>query len=257
MSRKHRFTLEKYLPTFILLIVGLVVISSIFKKISAVKRHYFRGRRKNYVSSKYNQAQYKQYADRSKSNRAPDSPSAPNYNNQINAVVSADFTTRKILNFDEYNVFRIAEECVRKVRGGHRVFAQTCLGEILRTEDTEARKATNSKRIDIVITDKIGHAVIAIEYQGSGHTLDSTYAHRDTVKRTALQKAGVEFLEVFQKDTEEEIRTRILSKLNIHNASQLAQIADQTVQTQPEPYVQAPKQPKDTTATSEPVNVQS
>lgn len=68
------------------------------------------------------------------------------------------------------------------------------MGEFLESIDKEAHFAINSKRVDFLIVDKNGCAVIVIEYQGQGHYQDNA-AKRDAVKREDCLKAGVIFLE--------------------------------------------------------------
>ena len=48
---------------------------------------------------------------------------------QLQAVMRASFQTRRVLSPSEYRVFRIIEDDVATMRKGHRVFAQTSLGE--------------------------------------------------------------------------------------------------------------------------------
>lgn len=68
-------------------------------------------------------------------------------------------------------------------------------GEILASPDQDAFRSINSKRIDILIVDRAGWPVVAVEYQGSGH-YQGTAAIRDAVKKEALLKAGVRYVEV-------------------------------------------------------------
>lgn len=51
--------------------------------------------------------------------------------------------------------------------------------------------------IDFLIIDYLGNPVLGIEYHGTGHT---TNKHNDNIKRTALERAGVEFM-IFDNDT--------------------------------------------------------
>jgi hypothetical protein len=127
---------------------------------------------------------------------------------QLNAVMAAPFKKRKLLSLAEYKVFKIAEEEAAAARRGHRVFAQTNLGEILNSPDDYAFYSINSKRVDILIVDKGGWPALAVEYQGNGH-YQGTAAARDAIKKEALRKAGVQYLEVSADHTAEQIRSRI------------------------------------------------
>ena len=89
-----------------------------------------------------------------------------------------------------------------------RVMAQVSMGEILSSPSGEAYRAINSKRVDLLIVGPDDHALHAIEYQGSGHHLGPA-ATRDAVKKEALRKAGVSYVEVKSGDTPTEIRTQL------------------------------------------------
>lgn len=120
----------------------------------------------------------------------------------------ANFQKRKILNRGEYLVFRVIEDDLAAARTGYRVFAQTCLGEILKPSDQAAFHSINSKRVDMLVVDRGGWPVAAIEYQGEGH-YQGTAAARDAVKKEALRKAGVLYIEVVKGDTAEQVRRRL------------------------------------------------
>lgn len=132
---------------------------------------------------------------------------------QLRAVMAASFHRKTIMSKTEYRVFRLAEEMARGAGNGHRVFAQVSLGEVIGSADAQAFKSINSKRVDILMIDCFGNPVAAIEYQGSGHYQNDAAA-RDAVKREALRRAGVPFIEVAEQDDEDEIRHKIRAALN-------------------------------------------
>ena len=137
---------------------------------------------------------------------------------QLNAVMGASFATRKLLSSAEYKVFKIVEDDIAVARRGYRVFAQTSLGEILRSPDQEAFHSINSKRVDILIVDPTGWPKVAVEYQGSGH-YQGTAAARDAVKKEALRKAGVGYLEFSDSDSPAQIRSRVRQQLGWETAA--------------------------------------
>ncbi len=130
---------------------------------------------------------------------------------QLRAVMTSSFEKRRLLNSGEYRTFKTIEDYVAGSRGGYRVFAQTSLGEILASPDENAFRSINSKRVDILIVDQ-GWPVLAIEYQGGAH-YQGTAAIRDAVKKEALGKAGIGYVEVFASDTPDEIRLLIRERL--------------------------------------------
>jgi hypothetical protein len=88
-----------------------------------------------------------------------------------------------------------AERAVNVADLKWRVMAQVSLGEVLSSSDARAYSAINSKRVDLLIVSRKGDPIAAIEYQGHGH-YQGTAAARDAVKREALRKAEVRYIEV-------------------------------------------------------------
>jgi len=131
---------------------------------------------------------------------------------QLNLVMAASFERRTLLSSREYKVFKIIEADIAAAHRGYRVFAQTSLGEILASPSKDAFLSINSKRVDILIIDPRGWPELAVEYQGSGH-YQGTAAARDAVKKEALRKAGVRYLEVSESDSPTEIRSRVRQQL--------------------------------------------
>lgn len=131
---------------------------------------------------------------------------------QLHAIMAASFEKKRILSLTEYRAFRIIESEVIAARRGYRVFAQTCLGEILASSCQDAFRSINSKRTDILIVDPACWPVLAVEYQGSGH-YQGTAVARDTIKREALRRAGVGYLDIFDSDGDDQIRLRLRQQL--------------------------------------------
>lgn len=71
------------------------------------------------------------------------------------------------------------------------------LGEILRCEDAAAYACINAKRVDLLIVDADCKPLHAIEYQGGAHFKGAhATAARDAVKKEALRRAGIGYVEV-------------------------------------------------------------
>lgn len=136
---------------------------------------------------------------------------------QLHAVEAASFQKQRVLNGSEYRVFKIIEDEMATLGKGHRVFAQTCLGEILKSSDETAFHSINSKRADILVIDGGGWPVLAVEYQGQGH-YQNTAATRDAIKKEALCKAGVRYLEVHPTDSDDDIRSRVRGQFGLKTA---------------------------------------
>ena len=136
---------------------------------------------------------------------------------QIGVIAWVEFETTPLLNREEARLLPILEAAVRDFGQGHRLMAQTSLGEILRprngsgTQDQlrDAYASINSKRLDFAIFDRRGHLSAAIEYQGSGHFGAQNAFMRDAVKREALRKAGVPYIEIANDFDAADVRNRI------------------------------------------------
>ena len=122
---------------------------------------------------------------------------------QMEFVARVDFEPRRLLNKSEYGILRILEKTAREIGHGHRGMAQTSLGEIIAprsaSSSEQARelafRSINSKRLDFLVIDRSGMPALAVEYQGHGHYQNKAFM-RDAVKREAVRKARIAFLEV-------------------------------------------------------------
>jgi hypothetical protein len=133
---------------------------------------------------------------------------------QLNAIMKAPFQKRRVMNVSEYKVFKVVESEVAAAKKGHRTFAQTSLGQVLESASSDAFRSINAKRVDILVVDRGGWPVFAVEYQGPGH-YQGTAAARDAIKKEALRRAGVGYLEVTQDDSEDQLRLRLREHLGI------------------------------------------
>jgi hypothetical protein len=125
----------------------------------------------------------------------------------------ADFKAQRLLNKSETRLFKAIDKWVIELRPGWQVMAQVSLGEILRTENRAAYACINSKRVDLLIVDDECKPVHAIEYQGGAHFKGAhATAARDAVKKEALRRAGIGYLEVVSGDTPAELR-RVVERL--------------------------------------------
>jgi len=131
---------------------------------------------------------------------------------QLDSIMRAAFQKRRVMNVSEYRVFKAVEDEIAAVKKGHRAFAQTSLEEVLESPDRDAFHSINAKRVDILVVDKGGWPVFAVEYQGPGH-YQGTAAARDAIKKEALRRAGVGYIEVTQEDGEDQVRLRIREQL--------------------------------------------
>lgn len=127
---------------------------------------------------------------------------------QLRIVSRAPFKARRVLSRQESLVFGAVEQSLKRQGSSWRVMAQVSLGEILSSPDPEAYRSINSKRVDILIVSDASHPIAAVEYQGSGH-YQGDAAARDAVKREALRRAGIGFVEIEPHDSPAEVDQHI------------------------------------------------
>lgn len=130
---------------------------------------------------------------------------------QLRQVERAAFTARRVLNRGEARLFDALESACAAETPGWRVLAQVSLGEILSSPDPEAFRAINSKRVDLLLVGADAQPLHAVEPQGTGHHLGPA-ATRDAIKKEALRRAGIGYIEVIPGDTPADIR-RLVAKL--------------------------------------------
>jgi hypothetical protein len=128
--------------------------------------------------------------------------------------MQSEFKTQPLLNKSEARLFRAMDKMVIELAPpGWQVMAQVSLGEILRTGDKAAYSCINSKRVDLLLVDAECNPIHAIEYQGGGHFKGAhATAARDAVKKEALRRAGIGYVEVVPGGTPAELR-RVVERL--------------------------------------------
>lgn len=143
---------------------------------------------------------------------APPAPKQVDAADQLRKVMTADFTPQPLLNRGEARLFQELEPVVASCNPTWRVMAQVSLGEILGSDDGEAYRCINSKRVDLLLIDGDFQPRHAIEYQGLGHH-QADAAARDAVKKEALRRAGVGYHEVIAGHTTPADLRRLIEKL--------------------------------------------
>jgi Protein of unknown function (DUF2726) len=140
---------------------------------------------------------------------------------QLIAVMEADFSPCKLLSKSEARVLKAAEAAIAANGIGWRIMAQVNLGEFIKSNNSVAFSAINSKRVDLLIVTVENDPVAAIEYQGSGH-FQNDAAGRDAVKKEALRKAGIAYLEITTNDRPRDLQHMIARLIERHSAAAAA-----------------------------------
>ncbi len=153
----------------------------------------------------------------------PDPPpgKGPDAADQLRMVMQAEFKPQPLLNNSEARLFRAIDKMVIVLAPpGWQVMAQVSLGEILRCEDADAYRCINSKRVDLLIVDADCKPLHAIEYQGGAHFQGAhATAARDAVKKEALRRAGIGYVEVVGGEMSAAELRRVVERL-VRAASQ-------------------------------------
>lgn len=129
---------------------------------------------------------------------------------QLRLVMGSDFKARSLLNKPEQRLLGVLDRVLEAESPGWRAHGQVSLGEILWSEDKDAFRAINSKRVDLLIVDNTCKPLYAIEFQGTGHHLGKETAARDAIKKEALRRAGVGYVEVQSGDTTADVKSMVL-----------------------------------------------
>lgn len=128
---------------------------------------------------------------------------------QLRCVMEAEFSARPLLNQTERRLFACLDKALAEEAPGWRAMGQVSLGEILASPDDEAFFAVNAKRVDLLIVDAECRPLHAIEFQGKGHHTGANTAARDAVKKEALRRAGIGYVEVVSGDTPAHVREMV------------------------------------------------
>lgn len=128
---------------------------------------------------------------------------------QLLQVMRATFTARPLLNKPERRLLSVLDKALEADSPGWRAMGQVSLGEILWSDDKDAFWAINAKRVDLLIVDADCRPLHAIEFQGTGHHTGEETAARDAVKKEALRRAGIGYVEIVSGDTPAEVRGMI------------------------------------------------
>ncbi|MFC7537852.1 DUF2726 domain-containing protein [Sphingomonas sp. GCM10030256] len=129
--------------------------------------------------------------------------------------MASEFTAQPLLNRSEKRLFEALDRLVIELAPpGWQVMAQVSLGEILKSPSKDAFLAINSKRVDLLIVHADAKPWHAIEYQGGGHFKGAhATAARDAVKKEALRRAGIGYVEVVGGEMKSAELRRLVERL--------------------------------------------
>lgn len=128
---------------------------------------------------------------------------------QLRKVMEAQFKPRALLNRPERRLLGVIDKALAEHSPGWRAMGQVSLGEVLYSADKDAFWAINAKRVDLLIVDSECKPLHAVEFQGTGHHGSPETAARDAVKKEALRRAGIGYVEVVSGNTPAEVREMV------------------------------------------------
>ncbi|HDR1021989.1 TPA: DUF2726 domain-containing protein [Pasteurella multocida] len=119
-----------------------------------------------------------------------------NQPNKLEILSKAEFKKSNLMNKSEYALFtQLANLLDINHKEQHfRLFSQVSMGEFVQSNDHNAFKLINNKRVDFLIIDQHCKPIIVIEYQGSGHYKNNAI-ERDAIKKECCRKAKIEYIE--------------------------------------------------------------
>ncbi|MGB7404758.1 MAG: DUF2726 domain-containing protein [Pacificimonas sp.] len=135
---------------------------------------------------------------------------------QLEKVMASSFTAKPLLSKREARVAVAAREILAEIAPTWQIAPQVALGEVLRSDCKSAYWTVNAKRCDMLIVDEVWAPIAAIEYQGTGHHQRDAAA-RDAVKREALRRAGIDWIEVTEGDRPDQLRAALASLARARN----------------------------------------
>ncbi|MEM7641037.1 MAG: DUF2726 domain-containing protein [Pseudomonadota bacterium] len=121
----------------------------------------------------------------------------------FDAITAVGIERQRLMNRSEYWLYKTLQALAPDLPGHPLIFPQVPIGEVLRVVPSkgtpaERRRASQDiqcKRVDFALTDRSGHILAAVEYQGRGH-YQGTAAFRDQIKQAVFRRAGIPLVEI-------------------------------------------------------------
>ena len=135
-------------------------------------------------------------------------PAAMTGTAQLRVVTDARFTSQRLLAENIQRVLEALEIIIAELGQDWRVMPQVHLTEFIGSPDKASEAAVRDHRIDLLIVSAQQMPVAAVEYQALGQIHDDA-AINDAVKREALRRADVPYIEVRTADTPDMLREQL------------------------------------------------
>lgn len=126
----------------------------------------------------------------------------------LQQVTDSRFSARRLIDSNEEQIFDALESIVRELDLDWRVMAQVNLADIVESADPDALAAIGDQRVALLIVSAAQMPLAAVEYQGLGQVRDESTL-RAAIRREALRRADVEYIEVRSNDTPDILREQV------------------------------------------------
>lgn len=127
----------------------------------------------------------------------------------LRLVSDAGFASRPLLSGREADVLAVVEAIAGEAGLGWRVVPQVRLADIIASSDDVANAVIDDHRLDMLIVSAARMPVAAVDYQPLGQVHDDS-ALNAAVKREALRRADIPFLEIRANEPLDTLRAQIL-----------------------------------------------
>jgi hypothetical protein len=124
---------------------------------------------------------------------------------QLRQVSDARFMTKRLMSDNEAIVLTELEAIIADLGEPWRVMAHVGLPQILGSNSNEATAAIEGQQVALLVVGGDRAPIAAVEYQPLGQ-IRSEDAVRDAVKREALRRAGIPYIEVRASDQPGDLR---------------------------------------------------
>lgn len=132
---------------------------------------------------------------------------------KLRNVSDARFLTKKLLSDNEAIVLGEIEAIITEFGQPWRVLAQISLSQILASADAEAVSAIDGQKAALLIVNADRSPLAVVEYQPLGQVRSEDAVH-DAIKREALRRAGVAYIEVRSGDMPGDLRADMRALLS-------------------------------------------
>jgi hypothetical protein len=129
---------------------------------------------------------------------------------KLRQVSDARFLTKRLMSDNEAIVLGELEAIIADINEPWRVMAQVGLSQIIGSNSAEASIAIEGQQVALLIVGADRTPVAAVEYQPMGQIRSEDAVH-DAVKREALRRSGIAYIEVRASDQPGDLRADLVA----------------------------------------------